>query len=227
MRISGFRLGVYVYRDAEVLDYAAPYGVLSVARRFDPEIDVRAIGDSLQAVSTASGLTILPSCALADAPAIDALLVPGGPGARQQMHNRRLHRYIASLPATCLLASTGSGAWVYAAMGLLDGHAATSRKEPDRVEASHLGCPPIDRLAMLAPACRTQRARIVDSGRFVSAGGPSAATDLGMHLLRRAGYSDALLDEIARVLEYRHAYELYREDVEYAAPAPESLPQPL
>ena len=34
---SGFRLGIYVFKDAEIVDFAAPYGVFSVARRFDPE----------------------------------------------------------------------------------------------------------------------------------------------------------------------------------------------
>ncbi|WP_144637752.1 DJ-1/PfpI family protein [Bordetella genomosp. 13] len=223
MRLSGFRLGIYVYRDAEILDYAAPYGVLSVARRYDPEIDICAIGDTLQAVSTASGLTVLPAYGLGDSPAIDALLVPGGPGALQQMRNRRLHRYIEALAPQCLLACTGSGAWVYACMGLLDGQAATSRKEPDRTEASHLGCTPLDRLSMLAPTCRTHRSRLVDSGRIISAAGPLAGADLGLHLLRRAGYSDAVLDEIARVLDYRRAYDLYRADVEYATAAA-SLP---
>jgi hypothetical protein len=38
-RIAGFRLGVYIFKDAEVVDFAAPYGVFSVARRFDPELD--------------------------------------------------------------------------------------------------------------------------------------------------------------------------------------------
>ncbi len=38
-RIAGFRLGVYVVKDAEIVDFAAPYGVFSVARRFDPELD--------------------------------------------------------------------------------------------------------------------------------------------------------------------------------------------
>ena len=30
---AGFRLGIYVFKDAEVVDFAAPYGVISVARR--------------------------------------------------------------------------------------------------------------------------------------------------------------------------------------------------
>ena len=33
MARAGFRLGVYVFKDAEVIDFAAPYGVFSVARR--------------------------------------------------------------------------------------------------------------------------------------------------------------------------------------------------
>ena len=36
---SGFCLGVYVFKDPEIVDYAAPYGVFSVAQRFDPELD--------------------------------------------------------------------------------------------------------------------------------------------------------------------------------------------
>ena len=39
-KIDGFRLGIYVFEDAEVVDFAAPYGVFSVARRYDPALDV-------------------------------------------------------------------------------------------------------------------------------------------------------------------------------------------
>ena len=39
---------------------------------------------------------------------------------------------------------------------------------------------------------------------------------MGFHLLRRAGYDDAFLSEVARVMEYTRACELYRSDVERA-----------
>ncbi len=55
-------------------------------------------------------------------------------------------------------------------MGLLDGLPATSRKEPDRVEANPPGRVPIDRLAAIAPACRISRARVVDAGGIITAG---------------------------------------------------------
>ena len=41
--------------------------------------------------------------------------------------------------------------------------------------------------------------------------------EVGFHLLRRAGYDDAFIAEVARVMEYSKAYELYRSDIEYAA----------
>jgi transcriptional regulator GlxA family with amidase domain len=188
--------------------------VLSVARRFDPELEVFLVAEALRPIHTQAGLSVLPSYGFADGPAMDAFLVPGGFGTRQEMHNRNLHHFITNLPARTLLASVCTGSWIYAAMGLLDGRRATSRKEPDPVEASRMGLVPIDRLAKIAPACRVSRARIVDTSRIVTAGGIAAGMEMGFHLLRRAGYDEAFLGEVARTMEYKDAYDLYRHDLE-------------
>lgn len=214
-RKPGFRLGVYVFKDAEVMDFAAPYGVFSVARRLDPELDAFLVAESQRPVHTQAGFTVLPNYAFGDHPAMDAFLIPGGFGTRQEMHNRNLHHYIRTLPQDCLLTSVCTGSWIYARMGLLDGLPATNRKEPDRLEASHLGKTPIDRLAEIAPACRVSRARVVDAGRMVTAGGIASGMELGFHLLRRAGYDDAFIDDVARIMEYQRAHALYRHDIEY------------
>ncbi len=42
---------------------------------------------------------------------------------------------------------------------------------------------------------------------------------MGFHLLRRAGYDEALIAEVARVMEYSAAWEAYRGDVEYSVSA--------
>ena len=96
--MPGFRLGVYVFKDAEVIDLAAPYGVFSVARRFDPELEVFLIADAARPVQAQAGLTLLPNYSFHDRPAMDAFLIPGGFGTRQEMHNRRLHQFVHSLP---------------------------------------------------------------------------------------------------------------------------------
>src|SRR5947209_18435035 len=148
----------------------------------------------------------MPNYSFADYPAMDAFLIPGCYGTRQEIYNRRLHEFIRSLPQTTLLTSVCTGSWVYAKMGLLDGLPATNRKEPDRTEASPTGKVPIDRLAEIAPACRISRARVVDAGRIITAGGITSGMEMGFHLLRRAGYDDDFITEVARVMEYAAAY---------------------
>jgi len=213
-RISGFRLGIYVFKDAEIVDFAAPHGVFSVARRFDPELDAFLIADAMRPVQTQAGFTVLPNYCFNDSPAMDAFLIPGGFGTRQELHNRRLHEYIRSLPSSTLLTSVCTGSWIYGKMGLLDGLPATNRKEPDRVEASPAGMVPLDRLARIAPACKISRARVVDAGRIITAGGITSGMEMGFHLLHRAGYDDAFVAEVARVMEYSKAFDVYRGDVE-------------
>jgi transcriptional regulator GlxA family with amidase domain len=215
--IAGFRLGIYVFKDAEIVDYAAPHGVFSVARRLDPELEAFLIADAQRPVQTQAGFTVLPNYSFADRPAMDAFLIPGGFGTRQELHNTRLHDFIRALPESCLLTSVCTGSWIYGKMGLLDGRPATNRKEPDRIEAGKFGKVPIDRLAEIAPKCRISRARVVDAGRIVTAGGIASGMEMGFHLLRRAGYDDAFIDDVARVMEYGKAYESYKNDVEYAA----------
>lgn len=215
--IPGFRLGIYVFKDAEIMDYAAPHGVFSVARRFDPELEAFLIADSARPVQTQAGFTVLPNYSFNDRPAMDAFLIPGGFGTRQEIHNRRLHEFIRALPETTLLTSVCTGSWIYGKMGLLDGLPATNRKEPDRLEASGAGLVPIDRLAKIAPACRISRARVVDAGRIITAGGIASGMEMGFHLLRRAGYAEEFISEVARVMEYHAAYAVYRDDLELAA----------
>jgi transcriptional regulator GlxA family with amidase domain len=213
--VPGFRLGIYVFKDAEIVDFAAPYGVFSVARRFDPELDAFLIADAMRPVQTQAGFTVLPNYTFNDRPAMDAFLIPGGFGTRQELHNERLHEYVRSLPEECLLTSVCTGSWIYGTMGLLDGLVATNRKEPDRVESKPPGKVPIDRLADIAPATKISRARVVDQGRIITAGGISSGMEMGFHLLRRAGYDEEFVSEVARVMEYSQAYALYREDLEF------------
>jgi transcriptional regulator GlxA family with amidase domain len=216
----GFRLGIYVFKDAEIVDYAAPHGVFSVARRYDAELEAFLIGDAMRPVQTQAGFTVLPNYCFGDRPAMDAFLIPGGFGTRQEMYNRRLHEFVHSLPDECLLTSVCTGSWVYGRMGLLDRLPATNRKEPDKVESGPSGKVPIDRLAEIAPACRISRARVVDAGRIVTAGGITSGMEMGFHLLRRAGYDEGFVAEVARVMEYSKAYELYRADREMAEQVP-------
>jgi transcriptional regulator GlxA family with amidase domain len=125
-RQARFRLTIYVFKDAEVLDFAAPCGVFSVARRFDPELDVFLITECQQALHMQSGFMVISNYVFSDHPALDIFLLPGGFGTRQEIHTRNLHDYILKLPETCQVISVCTGSWIYARMGLLNGLAATN-----------------------------------------------------------------------------------------------------
>ncbi len=210
--MPSFRLGIYVFKDVEIVDFAAPHGVFSVARRFNPELDAFLIADAMRPVQAQAGFTVLPNYCFQDQPAMDAFLIPGGYGTRQEVSNLRLHDYIRALPQKTLLTSVCTGSWIYGKMGLLDGLSATNRKEPDKVEQTPPGMTPIDRLAQIAPKCKISRARVVDQGRIVTAGGITSGMEMGFHLLRRAGHDEKFISEVARVMEYSAAYDLYRND---------------
>lgn len=74
-----------------MIDYAAPYGVFSVARRLDPELDAFAVAEAMRPVQTQAGLTVLPNYSFNERPAINAFLIPGGFETRQETNNARLH----------------------------------------------------------------------------------------------------------------------------------------
>lgn len=71
--------------------------------------------------------------------------------------------------------------------------------------------------AEIAPTCRISHARVVDAGRIVTAGGIASGMEMGFHLLRRAGYGEDFVADVARVMEYAEAYRCYSSDIEYAA----------
>jgi putative intracellular protease/amidase len=96
MARPGFRLGIYVFKDAEIVDFAAPYSVFSVARRNDPTVERFLVAETLRPVQAQAGFTVLPNYGFLDAPAMDAFVIPGGFGTRQEMYNGRLHDFIGA-----------------------------------------------------------------------------------------------------------------------------------
>jgi len=103
------RLGIYLFNGAEVIDWAAPFGVFAVARRLDPELDVFTVGETAQTVHATGDLSVNPRYTLADQPAMDAFLLPGGIGTRAAQHDQRLISFLRNLPAETVLASVCTG----------------------------------------------------------------------------------------------------------------------
>lgn len=73
-----FRLGIYLFEAAEVVNFAAPYGVFSVARRYDPALDVFLVAETLRPVQAQAGFTVLTNYDFPGRPAMHAFLIRAG-----------------------------------------------------------------------------------------------------------------------------------------------------
>ena len=133
-------------------------------------------------VASSSGLPVAPAAALGEAPGGDALLVMPSYGHRgHEAHGRALRRAAARYR---IVAGLDAGAWLLAAAGLLDGRAATIHHDLH------------DAFAERFPQVRPRRARWVEDGDRLTAGGAASAFDLVIHLVARA-HGTALTTEIA------------------------------
>jgi transcriptional regulator GlxA family with amidase domain len=171
------RVGILLFDEVEVLDFAGPYEVCSGTRDPDgqPYVDVLTIGTGLT-VTCRGGLRVQPDRTVTDCPPLDALIVPGGPGADE----RTLEQDELILPVlrtraatTPTLASVCTGAFLLGRAGLLAGHRATTHTAG--LEALRHEFPDVDVVA----------AKVVDEGSLLTAAGVSSGVDLMLYLFER------------------------------------------
>lgn len=170
-------VGILLYDDVEVLDFAGPYEVLSAtlddARL--PYCRVITLGARPE-VCARGGLRIRVDHVLQDAPALDALIVPGGPGAGNSTEDQARHLLPflrARAVTTPLVASVCTGAFLLGRAGILAGRRATTHTAA--LADFRREFPDVD--AVLE--------KVVDEGPVLTAMGVSSGIDLALHLLGR------------------------------------------
>jgi transcriptional regulator GlxA family with amidase domain len=191
-------VGVLLFPEFEPLDAFGPVEAFVIAEwpgaaPGDPRpFRIVTVAEARSPVAMRGGVRVVPDHDLAGCPALDVLLVPGGPGTRAEHRNRALLEFIrARAAAVDVLASVCTGAALLASAGVLEGvEATTNRRAFDWV------------VSISPPGVRWDRTRRwVDAGRVVTSAGVSAGTDMALHLVARlAG------DEIARAAATRMEY---------------------
>jgi len=187
------RIAIVLFDGAEELDWAGPWEVLAAWAKQWPDdgVEVYTVADSVEPITCAKGLRVLPDHAWEDAPAPDVVLWPGGMGTRAQLGDERILGHVRSLAAGgVLMTSVCTGSLVYADAGLLDGRPATT----------YWGS--LDLLASLGKDIRVDgESRFVDDGDVITAAGVSAGIDMALHLVRRL-HSDERAREVRRYIQY-------------------------
>ncbi len=186
-------VGILVFDDVEVLDFAGPFQVFTTAERLarpaKPFATFTVAADN--AVQARGGLAIVPSYTFGREPRVDVLIVPGGV-VTDEIGKPAVIEWIAARAAEArLTASVCTGAFLLAKAGVLDGKKATTHWEDiDDFRKSFPGIP-ID-----------VEARFVDQGRVVTSAGISAGIDMSLHLVERLA-NESLARRTARQMDYR------------------------
>ena len=149
-------------------DFAAPADVFARVRA----AQVHVIGKTRDSVTTDANINVLPALALNEAPKLDLLFVPGGPGTTSLMEDAAVLTFLRDrAPAAQWITSVCTGALVLGAAGLLRGYrAATHWSAMDILPV--LGAEPVDE-------------RVVIDRNRITGGGVTAGIDFGLTVVSR------------------------------------------
>lgn len=192
-----WNVGILLFNEVEVLDFAGPFEVFSIATlqgHSDNLFTVYVISEKGEMVQARNGLLIKPTCSIGNVPELDIVIIPGGYGAEEiEIHNDTIINWIREQSTKVkLVASVCTGAFLLAKAGLLDGRKATTHWMD------------IDRLEREYPQIDIQRGlKYVDEGSIITSAGISAGLDMSFHIIKKM-----LGPEVARAAAKRMEYDI-------------------
>jgi len=192
------KVGILVFPDVEVLDFAGPFEVFSATRlneesRYSESspFEVFLIAERVEPILAAGGLRLLPDRSIADCPHLDILVVPGGWGTRTQVNNPGLIDWIRDQGTRVgTLASVCTGSFLLGKAGLLDRRRATTHWRS------------LDRLAESFPSITVVRdLHVVEEENILTSAGISAGIDMALRVVARH-CGESVARATARHMEY-------------------------
>ena len=187
------KVGIVIFNEVEVLDFAGPYEVFSLASKENEKIfEVKTISETGELISARNGLKILPDLSYQNEPIFDILIVPGGHGAEEiEIKNPVMIEWLKSQQNKVeILASVCTGALLLAEAGILDNKKATTHwMDYDRLEKEY-------------PKVEVVRGvKFVDEGNILTSGGISAGIDMSFHIIKRL-FGTEVVKDLAKRMEY-------------------------
>ena len=192
-------VGILIFDDVEVLDFAGPFEVFS-RTRMRPGVESRRSSEGApfnvysvarikEPVIATGGLEIQPRYDFTNCPPVDLLVVPGGWGTRSLLDNDDTLSWIRKVAeGGARITSVCTGSLLLAKAGLLKNKAATT----------HWGA--LETLAALDPTIQVCRKRYVDQG-IVTSAGISAGIDMALYVVGEL-LGPEVSEDTARYMEY-------------------------
>ncbi|HMK44046.1 MAG TPA: DJ-1/PfpI family protein [Dissulfurispiraceae bacterium] len=189
-------VAILLFEDVEDLDFVGPLSVFSIANRnIEPEpFVVFTVSEKKKSFPTRHGLTVMPAYTFERVPAPDIIVIPGGLGARREVHNEVVKSWIVNNAAAAEhVLSVCTGALLLGAAGLLNGLQATTHHSS------------LDKLQEIAPSAKiVKEARFVDNGKIVTAAGITAGIDAALYLVGKL-INKECADKVKTIMEYTPA----------------------
>jgi transcriptional regulator GlxA family with amidase domain len=184
-------IGIYLYDDAEVLDFSGPFEVFSTAKRLsDLRWNIFFIAETNSMVTARGGLQLLPHYGIDNHPPLDLLLIVGGDH-NDQMAKTNVIDWIGKQASQAnRVATVCTGAFLLAQTGLLD----------DRLVTTHWQ--DVNALTNDFPALKVAKnIRWIEDGKYISSAGISAGIDMSLHLVSLI-VSQKLANKTAKQMDY-------------------------
>lgn len=187
------KVGIVIFNEVEVLDFAGPYEVFSLASKEKEKIfEVKTISETGKLISARNGLKVLPDLNYENESTFDILIVPGGYGAEEiEIKNPIMIEWIKSQQNQVeILASVCTGALLLAEAEILDNKKATTHwMDYDRLEKEY-------------PKVEVVRGvKFVDEGHILTSGGISAGINMSFHIIKRL-FGAEVVKDLAKRMEY-------------------------
>ncbi|WP_287124267.1 DJ-1/PfpI family protein [Chromohalobacter sp.] len=186
-------IGIFIYHEAEVLDFSGPFEVFSTASRLCDEnapFKVFLISEHNTVVTARAGYKVLPDYSIEDHPPLDVLIISGGVHA-SEIKNKVVTDWIEEQSHSVkLIATVCTGIFLLAqAVQSLSCKVTTHWEDiPDLRKM-------FSRLTVI------DGVRWVDEGNIISSGGISAGIDMSLHLVSRL-HSEDLAAKTAHQMEF-------------------------
>lgn len=188
-------VGIFIFDDAEVLDFAGPFEVFSVTSQLNnyETHHVFTVGKSTDVVRAVNGLKVVPDFQFGDHPAIDILILAGGQGTRALLTDAETLNWVQeTIRKAELTLSICSAARLLGKLGLLDQKPFCTHHEV----YNH-----INEIAPLAIA-QPEKRFVRSSEKLYTSSGISAGIDLSFHVIEQM-LGKILAERTARYMEYR------------------------
>lgn len=188
-------VGILIFDDVEVLDFAGPFEVFSVSHQIHdtPYFEVKTIAKTKDPVKAINGLSVNPDYSFDDAPAMDLFIIAGGTGARAFIKDVSSMEWVEkAVNQSKLIMSICTGSAILAKLGKLDGKPFCTH---------HSVYPFVQELAPKSIPQKDQRFVQSDENIYTSAG-ISAGIDLSFHIIESM-HGKQVAKEIAEYMEYK------------------------